>query len=164
MDVPEEFASLRENVVKVERPSSGAELEAAQALTIIHNRAGEIVCTFDAAKLDYGLELRTSQSYGSSTLFKISTGVPIGTTPSIIVGDRTLALAPDRDGISTLHLWIDGSIIELFADSKQVMTIRFYTSIPNPSNIFVRWTGGVDSLSSMTVADIRPISSDRLTS
>jgi beta-fructofuranosidase len=162
MEVPQEFGSLRKNVVRVNGPLTTAALTEALARTVVHNRAGEIVCKFIAAKGNCGLELGVHPSEGSS-LFKIGNGVPIGTTPSIIIGDRTLPLNPDNDGISTLQLWFDGSIIELFADSRQVMTVRLYTAPMGSGDIFVRWTGAADALKSLMVADIEPVSRDRLT-
>jgi beta-fructofuranosidase len=163
MEVPPEFASLRTNTVVVNAPRDSKELEYAQSRAVIHNRAGEIVCTFKAAKLDCGLELLIGSSLDRTTLFKVQNGVSIGETPSIIVGDRTLALSPDQSGYSILHLWIDGSIIELFADAKQVITMRCYATAEEPSDIHVRWTGRADSLISLMVSDITPISNDRLT-
>jgi beta-fructofuranosidase len=162
MEVPQEFVSLRRNVVNVQGPLTAAALSEALTRTVIHNRAGEVLCRFVAANGDCGLELSVHPSAGSS-LFKIGNGVAIGSTPSIIVGDRTLPLSPDKDGLSTLHLWFDGSILEIFADSKQAMTVRLYTIPTGSGDLFVRWTGGPDSLKSLMVADIAPVSSDRLT-
>jgi beta-fructofuranosidase len=90
-------------------------------------------------------------------------GVSIGETPSVIVGDRTLPLHPDEKGHSTLHLWIDGSIIELFVDGRQVITVRFYAVNHGASEIHAKWTGSPESLVSMIVSDIIPVSSDRKT-
>lgn len=163
MEVPSEFASLRENMVEVKRPLSASRLEGDHSHGVIHNRAGEIVCTFDARKLDCGLELSIGSPSNDTNLLKISSGVNIGDKPSIIVGDRTLALCPDHLGRSTLHLWVDGSIIELFADSRQVKTIRFYEAPAGSSDIHVRWTGAGDSLINLAISDIKPISKDRLT-
>lgn len=163
MDVPSEFASLRTHTVEIRKPRSAVQLDDAQSRTIIHERAGEIVCTFDAGKLDCGLELSIGSPSNSTSLLKITSGVNIGDHPSIIVGEMTLALCPDHLGQSILHLWIDGSIIELFTDSRQVKTIRFYEDPEGSSDIHVRWTGGFDSLINLTVSDIKPISKNRLT-
>ena len=66
-----------------------------------------------------------------------------------------------RDGVSTVRLWIDGSIIEALVDSKEAMTARCYT--PSPAGIQLKWTGAPDALKSLTVSGVTPISSDRLT-
>ena len=61
------------------------------------------------------------------------------------------------------HLWIDGSIIETFIDGKQAITTRYYGAPDEIGEIRVVWNGPVTSLKSMTISEIKPISSDRLT-
>jgi beta-fructofuranosidase len=163
MEVPDGFTSLRTNTLVIRKPRNANELDDGQSRTAIHNRAGEVVCIFKAGNLDCGLELLQGSPSENTVLLKVEPGVNIGNLPSIIVGDRTLALSPDNYGLSTLHLWIDGSVIELFVDARQVMTVRNYAISAVSSDIHVRWTGRFDSLLSLTVSDIRPISSDRLT-
>ena len=55
---------------------------------------------------------------------------------SVTIGGKTVPLSPDRDGLSSVRLFIDGSIIETFVDSKEVMTARCYT--PSPGGIRLR--------------------------
>src|SRR6202522_3759806 len=97
MDVPPEFAALRKNTRKQ---------QAVQTLPI-ENRAAEILFSFKARESVCGLELRT----GATSLFAIRYA---GGKPSVSVGNSILPLAPDQDGISTIHLWLDGSIIQTF--------------------------------------------------
>jgi beta-fructofuranosidase len=163
MEVPSEFASLRASTVVVKEPRDSRELEEANSRTIIHNRAGEVICIFKTDRLDYGIELVSGTPANRVLLMRISNGVSIGNTPTILVDDRTLALNPDDQGHSTLHIWIDGSVIELFVDAKQVMTVRCYDVTPGFDDIRVRWAGAAESLVSLEVSDITPISRDRLT-
>jgi hypothetical protein len=72
-----------------------------------------------------------------------------------------LPLSPNADGISTMEVWIDGSVVEIFVDSKQALTVRNYQ--PSSGRILPKWTGPA-ALNSMTVSEVTPISSDRLTS
>ena len=74
-----------------------------------------------------------------------------------------IPLSPNANGDSTLNLWIDGSIIEAFIDGKQVITTRYYGAPDEGGEIRVVWNGPITSLKSMTISDINPISSDRLT-
>ena len=115
MDVPPEFAALRKNTQKV---------QAAQTMPI-ENRAAEIVFSFKAGESACGLELRA----GATPLFAIRYAG--GSKPSLSVGGNSLLLSPDQDGVSTINLWMDGSIIETFVDRKEAMTARCYT--PSPS-------------------------------
>jgi beta-fructofuranosidase len=82
--------------------------------------------------------------------------------PSVSVAGKNLPLSPDQDGVSTIHLWMDGSIIETFVDRKEAMTARCFT--PSPAGIQLAWTGAADALKSLTVSRVTPISNDRLTS
>jgi beta-fructofuranosidase len=141
MDVPPEFASLR--------------LPDAPGMQI-KDRAGEIVCRFKAGQSACGLELRS----GDTPLFALHYGG--GSQPLATLGGKTVTLSSDGDGISRLHLWIDGSVIEAFVDSKEAVTARCYT--PSPAGIQLAWTGARDALRSLVVANLKPISSDRLTS
>lgn len=163
MDVPPEFASLRTNTSFIKTPKNSADLEAAQSRSILHNRAGEVVCTFVAANLDCGLELQIGTAQQATPLLKIVNGVSIGETPTILVGDRTLELSPNEDGHSILYIWIDGSVIELFLDSTKVMTVRSYVAPEEGHDIHVKWTGRPQSLIGLMTSDIVPVSSDRMT-
>ena len=70
------------------------------------------------------------------------------------MGGKSLPLSPDHDGVSTVHLWMDGSIIETFVDRKEAMTARCYT--PSPAGIQLAWTGAADALKSLTVSGVTP--------
>ena len=145
MDVPPEFGSLRKNPQKV---------QAAQTVAI-ENRAAEIVFSFKVGESACGLELRA----GATQLFAIRYAG--GNQPSISVFDKSLPISPDQDGVSTIHLWMDGSIIETFVDRKEAMTARCFT--PSPAGIQLAWTRAADALISLTVSGVTPISNDRLT-
>jgi hypothetical protein len=101
-----------------------------------------------------GLELRS----GTTSLIAIQ----YDGASSLTIGGKTVALLPDRDEFSSVRLFIDGSIIEAFIDSKEAVTARCYT--PAPGAIQVAWTGPGETRSSVEVSSITPISKDRLTS
>jgi beta-fructofuranosidase len=136
MDVPPEFGSLR-------TPSQ----------RLIQGRAGEIDCKFKAGSNACGIELRSS----GTSLF----AVHYDGASSLKIGEQTVPLSPDRDGLASVRLFIDGSIIETFVNSKEAVTARCYTL--SAGDIEVVWTGARDALSSLEVSSITPISKDRLT-
>jgi beta-fructofuranosidase len=141
MEVVPEFASLR---------------LAEPAGMRIKERAGEIVCKFRAGQMACGLELRG----GESPLFVLR--YEGGGKREVTMGGKTVPLSPDGDGYSLLHLWIDGSVIEAFLDSREALTARCYT--PSRDAIEVVGTGDRDSLKILAVSNLKPISADRLTS
>jgi hypothetical protein len=100
-----------------------------------------------------GIELRS----GTTSLFAIQ----CEGASSATIGRKIVPLSPDQDGLASVRLFIDGSIIETFVNSKEVMTARCYT--PSPHDIEVVWNGAPDTLSSLEVSSITPISKDRLT-
>jgi Glycosyl hydrolases family 32 C terminal len=146
MDVPPEFASLRNSMQTLSTPQGSA---------TIKNRAGEIVCSFKAGQGACGLQLLA----GAVQLFAIHVD---GSKPSATVGGKMVALTPDHDGVSTVRLWIDGSIIETLVDSREAVTTRCYT--PSPDGIKIKCTGAPGVVQSLTVSGVTPISGDRLTS
>ena len=136
MDVPPEFALLRTGTQKS-----------------IKDRAGEVICKFKVGRSACGLELRS----GTTLLFAIH----YEGASSVTIGGKTMPLSPDRDGLASVRLFIDGSIIETFVNSREVMTARCYTAAA--VDIQVAWTGTPDALSTLELFSITPISKDRLT-
>jgi len=159
MDVPPEFASLRKKTDTIKGGHEAPKLNAELAKTAIQNRAGEIVCKFKPDAAPCALELRTAPD--NSPFFTIQYEGS-STKPTVKIGEKILALSPDREGVSTIHLWLDGSVIEVFLDSKEAMTARDFT--PTPSDIHIAWSGASEALNSITVSAVQPISPDRLTS
>jgi beta-fructofuranosidase len=158
MDVPPEFASLRQNTQAIHAPQNEKTLSAALTKMAIENRSGEVLCKFKPREKPCGLELRSGAD--AAPLYAIRYDGD-KSQPSISIGDRRLALSPNQDGTSTIHLWIDGSVIEVFVDGKEAMTSRSYT--PSTGNIQLGWTGAAEALDSLSVSAVKPISDDRLT-
>jgi beta-fructofuranosidase len=82
---------------------------------------------------------------------------------SIIIGEKSIPLNPDSERVSNIHLWVDGSIIEIFIDSKQVLTMRSYLDNAESAGLKVLWSGAAEALVNLTVSTIIPISGNRLT-
>ena len=119
----------------------------------------EIVCAFKAGESAFGLELRADGQ--AAPLFAIKYD-GAKDKPSVTIDDKTLPLFPDRDGVSTVNLWMDGSVIETFFDNKEAMTVRCYA--PSSGNLHLAWTGDTSALKSVSVCGVKSISNDRLTS
>jgi beta-fructofuranosidase len=158
MEVPPEFQSLRHNIQTVHHTHGSEKIGDALARMQIQNRSCAIVCTFKAGDSAFAFELRDRTQ---APLFAIKYNGANG-KPSVTVEDKTLPLSPDRDGISTFHLWMDGSVIETFFDNKTAMTARCYT--PSSGNLHPACTGDANALKSVSVSGVKSISNDRLTS
>jgi beta-fructofuranosidase len=162
MEVAAEFTSLRIGTVTINQPQNATELSNALSRAAIRERAGEIHCTFKASESNCRLELQLSVNSHLVSLLSITFQSTNG-RPSVSIGNKTLSLNPDREGISSLHIWIDGSIIETFLDKRQAITTRCYAFPEDSGEIQVAWAGPVDLLKSMVISSIKPISDDRLT-
>ena len=162
IEVAPELASLRENTTEITKPQSSSELIDVLSQAVIHNRSGEVVCTFKAADDECALELQLQSREGISRILGFAYSRANG-APFVAIADKLLPLSPDANGDSTLHLWIDGSIIETFIDRRQVITTRYYAAPNEIGEIRVVWKGPITSLRRITISGIKPISSDRLT-
>jgi beta-fructofuranosidase len=138
MEVPPEFASLR--------------LPGTPGMQI-KDRAGEVICKFKAGNTACGLELRTA----TTPLFTMQ----YDGAGKATLGGKPIDLSPDQEGYSHLHLFVDGSVIEAFVDSREAVTARCYTH--TPAGMQLAWTGAKDALKNLLVSNLKPISNDRLT-
>jgi beta-fructofuranosidase len=162
MEVAEEFTSLRYGTITINQPQDADKLSDALSRAPIRGRAGEILCTFKAGGSNCGMQLQLGGTSNQVSLLSI-TFQNTNNRPSVSIGDKTLSLNPDPEGNSSIHIWIDGSIIEAFVDKRQAVTTRCYASPEDSGEILVAWKGPVDVLKSMVISSIRPISGDRLT-
>jgi beta-fructofuranosidase len=164
MEVPPEFSARRVDVRAIDGPVSSTELNGALSQTTVQNRAGTVVCNFNARESGgCGLELRLQSAAATTSLFAMTCGAAASSSPSLTVGDQVMPLSPDRDGISTVQMWIDGSVIETFIDRKQVITTRSYAAPNESGEMKIQWSGAADAVKRIEVSSIRPISNDRLT-
>jgi beta-fructofuranosidase len=155
MQVPPEFASLRRSGKAVNSPPAKV-IAALPRIMVIPNRSAEIVCTFKSGTGPGLLELRAD----TATLLAIKYNGD-KRNPIIDIGGKALLGSLNKEGTSTLHLWMDGSVIEVFLDDREAMTARSYTAGPN--DVHLVWTGSGETLHSLVVYGIAAISDDRLT-
>jgi beta-fructofuranosidase len=162
MRVAPEMEVLRQKVTEIKNPGNSAELNSFLSRTSISARAGEVVCTFDTTKGECGLDIQLRSKAGSNSILTVAYTKANG-QPFVTIQDRLLPLHPDRDGNSSIHIWIDGSVIETFIDERQVMTTRSYAAPDEDAEISVVWNGSAPSLRTLQISELRPISTDRLT-
>lgn len=163
IEVASELESLRTNTFAIHQPHSSSELSNALSRAIIENRAGQILWSFKASNGSCGLDMRLySKAEDSISVLNITYASRNG-KPFITIGDKTLPLSPDSNGISFVHIWIDGSVIETFVDNRKAITTRCYAAPGESGEIHIVWTGPVDMLKSLIISGVKPISDDRLT-
>jgi beta-fructofuranosidase len=77
---------------------------------------------------------------------------------------RPLSLALDGNEELELHLYVDGSVIEVLVNGQVALTKRFYYSGRGPRDLRLQWKGSTGSIAGLSVWQLQPISADRLTS
>jgi beta-fructofuranosidase len=155
MEVPPEFASLQSG----EQSLPGHAHDKWVAKQVIQNRAGKVIYMFQPGVSACGLELY--ESGPGSPIVAISYDGS-GGQGTVTVAGKVLNLAPNHDGVSIVEIWIDGSVIEIFVDKQEAMTLRNYSE--GVGTIRPAWTGDASALHSMSICGITAISDDRLTS
>lgn len=81
--------------------------------------------------------------------------------PVHVSQNNNLTLSPGER--LRLNIFIDASVIEIFANNRMCLTDRAYTSSPDCTNISLFARGGTAKMKSMQVFELKPISNDRLT-
>ena len=85
--------------------------------------------------------------------------------PSQILADaRPLSLALEENEELEVHLYADGSVIEVLVNGQVALTKRFYYSGRSPRDLRLQWKGATGSIAGLSVWQLQPISVDRLTS
>ena len=124
----------------------------------IRNRAGVVACTFKPGAQPFALEVHANRR--ASSLFSIAYNGNAA-KPALTIGDKVIELAPDAASLSFVQFWMDGSVIEIFADNREALTLRNYDVTSGDIRIEIK--GEVSPLRSLRVAGVAPISPDRLT-
>ncbi len=161
IEVAPELESLRIAKVSDGSPSRPG-IEPAVSLGKFAERAGEIICRFRASSEPCSLELHAQGPSGTQSLHKIAFSYANG-KPMAAIGDRLLPLSPDADLISTVHVWLDGSVVETILDKRQAMTTRSYEQASSTGEVQITWTGSAGQLRDHSAFQLRAISPDRLT-
>jgi beta-fructofuranosidase len=161
IEVAPELELLRQSKASTDIPMPPGS-DAAMTLGKIRERSGEIVCRFRASADPCSLELQAQGTTGTQSLLRIAFSCANGKAMAAI-GDRLLPLSPASDHVSIVHIWLDGSVVETFLDNRQAMTTRCYEPADQAGEVQVTWSGSPGQLKDYSVFQLRPISSDRLT-
>jgi beta-fructofuranosidase len=161
IEVAPELEKLRQSNVSTDNPwPTGSDV--AISLGKFRERSGEIAIKFFTSEEPCSLELQAQGSSGTQSLLKIAFSYANG-KPMAAIGDRLLQLNPVSDHVSTVHIWLDGSVVETFLDKRQAMTTRCYEAADQAGEVQVIWSGSPGQLKDYAVFQLRTISSDRLT-
>ena len=159
MEVAPEFTALQYGVQSLPKEAhSGASAMAWIETQRIRNRAGYVKLRFRHGADPWSLQLRAAPDQKSLLALDYEGHAEKAV---LVAGGERLAFRPDADGTSEIVMWIDGSILEIFVDGREAITVREYTS--SARDLGLSWSGAATVLTAMSVAGMMPISPDRLT-
>lgn len=145
IEVLPEIAALRTGSMPQQESRAGV-------LKTLPKAAGEVLCTGTR-----GRDMTFTMSDGSADLLRVTYQAG---KHAFIVEDKEIALA--ADDAPTLHVFVDGSVIEMIAGGRVGYTKRFYFDQATAPDVAVHVTGM--GKATMDAWSIAAISNNRLTS
>jgi beta-fructofuranosidase len=125
----------------------------------IEGCCGEIKCSARRTQEPFELALQSTDGAATWLRLKYDPQHP----GQISVDSRPLPLLLKEPERLELHLYVDGSVIEFLVNQQQALTRRFYPAGNTPQDLRLQWTGTTASIASLSVWQITPASTDRLT-
>lgn len=121
---------------------------------------GEILCTVQRSSDPFDLVF--SSPAGSSAPW-LTLAFDPGNREQVLIDARPVPLTLSEQDDLEFHLYVDGSVIEVFVNGQIAWTKRFYYSGNKPQDFQMKWTGNTTMINSLSVWQLSPISHDRLT-
>ena len=128
----------------------------------LHGSCGEILCKLRPSAEPFSLALSSSVE-GATGNPLMSVRYDPNHPGQMSVDDKKIPIHLDRAGLLELHLYVDGSVIELILNRQAGYTKRFYYPGPHAPEIALRIAGKSTSITKLTAWQLAPISPNRLT-
>ena len=122
---------------------------------------GEIFCSVRDTVAPFELSLCDSAETGTSWL---TLKYDPQDSSKVWVDSKPLSVPRSEKKNLEIHLYIDGSVIELFLNERVAYTKRFYYSGGHAPDVCLKWEGKTTDIEKLTVWQLEPISTNRLTS
>jgi beta-fructofuranosidase len=87
---------------------------------------------------------------------------PAQTGKELKVNDSVVELPPGRLSEIEIHLFLDGSVLEIFANNRVCLTVRVYQAARHALHLDVS-ENDIDKIAALQIWEMTPISPDRLT-
>jgi beta-fructofuranosidase len=150
MQILPRFATLRSTSL-VRPASSGSEIK-----ITLQKASGEVLCT--ASRRTEAFEFLIQSSIDNRELLHV---VYAPEKHAFIADGKKISL--EENDTPQLHVYVDGSVIELILGQRVGYTRRFYYSQTMAPDITVRISGGTGAGITANAWGITPISNNRLT-
>lgn len=123
---------------------------------------GEILCALRRSVEPIGLTL-CSAAEGGKDAGLLSVRYDPSHPDQVSVDEKTIPIHLDRAGLLELHMYVDGSAIELIVNRQAGYTKRFYYPGHRAPEIALRIAGKSTNFAKITKWQLAPISPNRLT-
>lgn len=127
----------------------------------IQRGCGEILCEFEAGDAPLHLQLATAGAGGRVWL---EVAYDPAHPQRVLADGQAIPLHRDGRGRGSLHMYIDGSVIESILGGAAAYTKRFYYASSVAPTIRVNVKGDTRGIKRLSMWQIEPISRDRLAS
>jgi beta-fructofuranosidase len=126
----------------------------------IEQYSGEIMCAARRDAHPYELSLRGA---GVDAEIWLTVKYDPLHPGQVSIDGTQLPVSLDEKADLELHLYIDGSVIELFVNKQAACTKRVYCPGNSAHDLRLQWAGKTSSIVNLSVWNMAPISADRLT-
>ena len=129
----------------------------------IENCCGEMLCTFKSGTDKVGLSLLGTQPNRSSTETWLTLQYDPAAQNQISLDGAAIPVQLSDPHELEVHIYIDGSVAELFVNKQITYTKRFYYPGTDAPTMSLRILGKTTNVSSVEMWQFTPISPNRLT-
>lgn len=124
------------------------------------NCCGELCLHAQASGAGFSLEFAET---GVSTSVWLTVAWSPQVPDAVQINGRPLAVSVDDSRAIEMHVYVDGSVMEVIVNSQAVWTARFYPGAGKAAGMCVRGEGALEALSDIELWPYAAISTDRLT-
>ncbi len=129
----------------------------------IENCCGEVLCTFKSGAEKCGLSLLGSQPNQTQTETWLTLQYDPAAHHPISLDGAVMPVQLRESQSLEVHIYIDGSVAEVFVNKRIAYTKRFYCAGGEAPTMSLRILGKTTGLASLEMWQLHPISPDRLT-
>jgi len=159
-DLPPAVYSLRRDLQKPNLADDATPRRAQIAKLQIQDACGELTFAFRTEDSPMRLLLMSDKTVGAPLLaFSCDAGNPA----EIRLDGTAIPVHPAKDGLVHVRYVIDASVIEVFINKQVACTRRIYYAEPEAPVLRVQLDAGLMSLTEISIAQLAPISRNRMT-
>lgn len=161
MQVAQEAMASRQKPQRFQGSSDETQNQRQIASMRIMDCCGEILCTTKLGTTAFELTIADPEMDKAHSWLSVQ--YDPAKPDQVMIDDKPISVRLTPKDELALHLYIDGSVIELFVNQQAAFTKRFYYSGSSAPPAGVRITGKTALISTLSIWQLSPISSDRLT-